>query len=93
MTGSKPEDIEQLMQNPNHMDELRYNRRKFNNYYFEDRFVVMDLVRCDGEIVGYLNSDFGVIKQSNAGCCRLVVFHTSDVYFFRKPLDLKVPIW
>ena len=45
LLGPKPAEIEQLIRHPHHNGELRDIRLKFNNFYFEEKFVVMDLVR------------------------------------------------
>ena len=72
-----------------HRAEMKSHRDEFMKLLKENRFLPMALVRGRGQVEGYINSKVGIIKTTdgrNHSNCR-VLFHTSDVYLFGKPLQ------
>ena len=72
----------------NHRAEMKSFRDEFLHLLKEKQFLPMALVRGRGTVEGYINSKVGIIKTDDGRSernCR-VLFHTTDVYLFGKPL-------
>ena len=75
-------------ENDNHRTEMKSFRDEFLRLLNENQFLPMALVRGRGQVEGYINSKVGIIKTEDGRSernCR-VLFHTTDVYVFGKPL-------